>query len=158
MPFDWKTPFGYLMALAIMYLVLMHLYMFDVAVISFEVGCYLWLMEFVKDIQNETNLFNETVKFRENRSQILKKQLCDSIQFHSQVKQLSVFFFQFYFKILINIPVLNISNDCLILHFFKSRLVHDISDIAQPMFTALFGWSITTIGITLLIVQIQLVQ
>ena len=87
-PFDWKNPIGYLIAFAIQYISLGHLYILGAAVISLEIGCYLWMMELIEDIKNDINSINKTAKLRKNQTQ-MSKQLTDSIEFHSKVKQLS---------------------------------------------------------------------
>lgn len=61
---------------------------FASAAISLEIGSYLWVMEFIKDIKNDISSISKIAKSRRNQTQMLKK-LFDSIQFHSHVKQLS---------------------------------------------------------------------
>lgn len=143
MPFDLKTPIGYLMAFALTYVMLKHVYVFASAALSFEIGCYLWVMEFIKDIKNHTNSLNATAKSRRKRWQTMER-LRDSIEFHSHIKQLSIRFFDS-----------RLSSD---FNFQQFRLVRDMSNIGQPMLTALFSWSLVTNCGTLLIVQMQLVQ
>ena len=87
-PFDWKNPIGYLMALALMYLVLKCLYFFGAVGSSLEITSYLLMMEFMKDVQNDIKLMNEIAKSNKNLSEMLK-QLRVSIEFHSNMKKLS---------------------------------------------------------------------
>lgn len=147
MPFDLKTPICYLMAFAITYVMLIHIYVFASAAISFEISCYLWVMEFIEDMKKDTNSLNETAESRRNRWQTMER-LRDSIEFHSQIKQLSIRFSDSRSKV-------TLSSDFI---FQQFRLVRDVSSIGQPMLTCLFSWSLVTNCGTSLIVQMQLVQ
>lgn len=61
---------------------------FSSAILSLEIGCYLWLMELIADLKNGIRSINKTVKLRRNPWQMFKK-LTNSIQLHSHLKQLS---------------------------------------------------------------------
>lgn len=149
LPFDWKTPITYLMALAIMYVVLIHVYIFASAAISFEIGSYLWVVEFIEDIKHDTESINKIAKSRRNRWQTMQR-LRDSIEFHCHIKQFSICFLNFRWNI-------RISTVWSWPDFTKFRLVRNVSNIGEPMLTAVFSWSLVTICGTLLIVQMQLV-
>lgn len=101
LPFDWKTPITYLMALAIMYVVLIHVYIFASAAISFEIGSYLWVVEFIEDIKHDTESINKIAKSRRNRWQTMQR-LRDSIEFHCHIKQFSICFLNFRWNIRIS--------------------------------------------------------
>lgn len=96
MPFDWKTPIGYIIALTLQYFGLAYLYSFTAFILSIEIGCYLLAMEFIIDIKNDLNFFNEIAKSKKNQSQ-LSSRLPDSIQFHIRLKQLSLSCFSILF-------------------------------------------------------------
>lgn len=87
-PFDWKNLIGYSIIFIEQYIMLAYFCTFASAAISLEIGSYLWVMEFIKDIKNDISSISKIAKSRRNQTQMLKK-LFDSIQFHSHVKQLS---------------------------------------------------------------------
>ena len=70
------------------YIVVKYFYMLIAAALSLEIGAYLVMIPFIEDIKNNISSFNEIAKSKKNLRKILE-QLSDSIQFHSQVKQLS---------------------------------------------------------------------
>lgn len=92
LPFDLKTPIGYLIAIVMLYYVLTFIYLFAAVVVSLEIGFYLLVMESIKDIKNSIGSINETAKLKRNQSQKIEEHLRDSIQFHTIVKGLSIKF------------------------------------------------------------------
>ena len=88
MPFDFKTPIGYLIAFALQYITIKYLYMFGAAIVSFEISIYLLITALIEDVKRNISSINELVKSKEKRRQMSEK-LRDLIQFHSNVKQLS---------------------------------------------------------------------
>lgn len=87
-PFDWRNPIGYLIACIEQYTVMAYFSTFAAAVVSLKIGCYLLVMEFMRDIKNDISLISQTVKSRRNQSDMLMG-LPGSIKFHSHVEQLS---------------------------------------------------------------------
>lgn len=149
MPFNLKTPIGYILAFTLQYIGIKYLYMIGAAIVSFEIGCYLVEMEFIADIKNEVNSFNEIAKSEKNKSKTLT-QLSVLIQFHTHVKQLSIF-------ILSSLSNC-VSPNCLSAFFYFLRLFFDVSNVTEPMLTVLFSWSIITICSAMLIGQMIIVQ
>lgn len=135
------------------YIVVQIVVTLSAVVISFEIGCYLWQIELIKDAEND---IDQTVKLGKNPLELLKR-LPDSIQLHSYVKQLSK---------IVNMSnliwrerVSNSSNRFSQTKFYFSyRIARDLGEIMQPFLTALFSWSIATICTTMLIGQMILVR
>lgn len=88
MPFDWRTPIGYIIAITLIYISTAYTFIFAVFLVSLEIGSYLMAMEFLIDIKSEMNAFNKISKSTKNQSETVRK-LNDSIQFHTHVRQLS---------------------------------------------------------------------
>lgn len=82
-------------------------------------------------------------KSRRNQLELLK-QLPQSIQHHSRVKQLSK-------NVWILVDLNGTAN--FHIHFYSSRIVRDLSEVVKPMLTALFTYSIITICTAMLISQ-----
>lgn len=88
-PFDWKNPTGYLAACFIQYVGLVHLFYFIAFCICLQIGVYLWVTAFHKNLKRDLKLFNQRAKSQDNRTEILIGQFHDLIQFHSFLIQLS---------------------------------------------------------------------
>lgn len=89
MPFDFKTPIGYLIANAVLYSLLKCIYFYAAVGSSINIGAWLFVMKFIEDIQNDTKSINKIAKSKKNQSKLLNR-LSDSIQFHSNTKELSI--------------------------------------------------------------------
>lgn len=142
-PFNWKTPFGYLVAY-----ILNCCATFCVIYGHYMVFCFLigssWLtITCVKDITNDLN--NLTVKRLTHESQQqLKRSLINIIQFHSDAKQL----------IYIGLNTVTVIEEFL----FYSRLVDDFNGIYEYITTTYFLWTLLAIASMLLTLQMQLVR
>lgn len=89
-------------------------------------------------------------KCKERQSKSFKR-LSDFIRIHSTVKQLS----NDVFVRIINIYSIKSGS---IFEFISCRLFLDFSDIFQPIFMAIFTWSLMTICITMLMLQTEIVK
>lgn len=92
MPFDWKSPIDYLTALVAQFIPVAYLYLLASVALSLKVGFCIWMMEFIENIKNDMKSINEMAISKTNQSKLLGK-FPDSIQFHTLVKQLSIYFF-----------------------------------------------------------------
>lgn len=88
MPFDWKNPTGFLVAVIIQYI-------FDVITLSvsawsaaLNIGAVLFIFTLIKDIRRSLKPINDNAKSTTRKRQAMQ-QLSDYIQLHSNVKQLS---------------------------------------------------------------------
>lgn len=145
-PFDWKTPFGYLIAFRLQYITLAHVFQFIALLVSVGIGFFLLTITMLKDLKRTVR----ALKSYNQNEMLSMNQLYDFIKFHSITKQLSLFFIdlwaskwereQFKFN----------------LHIF--RLIHDISNIAQPMNMIVFSWSCGALCLVMLTIKLELVE
>lgn len=89
-PFDWKTPIGYLTAITMQYVAVRFVCFFGAVLCAFEIGFYLWTMGLIEDIGNDISSFNDMAKSQKNEGQTAER-LRNSIEFHLNVKELSIF-------------------------------------------------------------------
>lgn len=89
-PFDTNNPIGYLLAVVLQYYLTKNIILFVATVISSLVGNFFIGKAFANDMTNDLKLINDSVKVKTNRMQAIK-QLCEFIEFHSTVKELSNF-------------------------------------------------------------------
>lgn len=87
-PFNWKNPFGYLVACALQYILIRYLFIFVVFCVYFEIGFYFLLVSIADDIKRCIKSLNQNAKSKRKRLK-LSKEFGDFIQFHSHTKQLS---------------------------------------------------------------------
>lgn len=88
MPFDWRTPYGYLPAWLVQSLVASAESILIAQFLNFDIGnC--WLFIFIaEDITNDLATFNTFIKATSNGSIIkLTEHFCDLIQIYSDAKQ-----------------------------------------------------------------------
>lgn len=84
-PFDWKTPFGYLIAFAVQCITLLIAVQFIALIVSNGIGVYLLIISMIKDLKRAVK---HLIKLDKNEHLFIK-QLYDFIEFHSIAKQLS---------------------------------------------------------------------
>ena len=87
LPFDWKNPFGYLIAIASQTMMTAYGLTFLVSVGSFGIGSYSILKALTRDIIRLLLTIDESAESEKNHKCILKL-LSELIQYHSDVKQL----------------------------------------------------------------------
>lgn len=137
-----------MIAITLDYFGLELLHLFAPIGLSFDIGVYLWMMQLIRDVENDTTSFNEIAKSPKKSLSQKSKPLRHLIQFHSNVKQLSEFICNTF----------EISNSRLRFIFPEFRLVNDDMEITEPMLTAAFSWAICTLCGGMLLVQMQTVQ
>lgn len=89
MPFDWKAPFGYVVAwlieVAAVYTTLTLLYL----MVTFIVGTCWTIIDILKDITNDIAQLNAFETSNESRA-VTKTHFCCIVKFYSYVRELSV--------------------------------------------------------------------
>lgn len=87
-PFDVKNPIGYLCACVTQYIGLTHYLYFTSFAVSSQIGVYLLVTTFHKDLKNNLKSINGNAKPKANRAKNFKH-FCNMIGFHSFLIQLS---------------------------------------------------------------------
>lgn len=85
MPFDWKNPLGYSIAIVFQLLIVSQPLRFIGCMMSIGVGGYYFGWSLVNEFKNETKSYNEIINGKASRLE-LRTQLCERIRF-SYVKR-----------------------------------------------------------------------
>lgn len=88
LPFDWRTPTGYFLAIVIQYIQTCYTFLFATSALSLGIGMYFIGNAIIKDICASLNAIDDNAKFDGNRMQIID-QISDFIETHSCVLELS---------------------------------------------------------------------
>lgn len=90
-PFEFKTPFGFLMAFSLQYGSIYCIFHISVCISCFLIGSC-WMFEtFAKEIKREWNSMKKLGKSKKNQVEF-KNRIHRYIEFHSTAKQLSLIF------------------------------------------------------------------
>lgn len=91
MPFNWRTPLGYLAALSFEYILLRSSFVFFHSLVCFYIGSCLLLKTFVEDITNDIRSLNaiDNKKSDGNRTKEIRTIFANVVQDHAALKQLS---------------------------------------------------------------------
>lgn len=92
MPFDWKTPIGYLVAICVELLPINCVLTASICNVCSGVAPSCFMIAFAKDITEEVEALHQNSTVNSNRSEIYKK-VRNILQFHSFAKQLSLVHF-----------------------------------------------------------------
>lgn len=108
-PFGTKTPIGYLLAVALQYVMTTYHFLVLANVTSFGISCILFILSLAKDIRDNSVTINECVKNKSTNLVTFKK-IVDFIQLHSAAKQLSsdTGKFTHCIQLIISIPLIQI--------------------------------------------------
>lgn len=87
-PFDWKSPFEYLMAMAIQIIATTYSFTIAACILSLSVGFTLFLFAMSKVAKISVICINQKAGDKTARKRILE-QLIEFLEFHSRMKQLS---------------------------------------------------------------------
>lgn len=93
MPFNWKTPLGYLITLLFEFGCVYFVDVFIIAVLCFLVGTCFLLKSFIADITAVLHRLNKNEITTVANVQKIKKILYNVVQDMANIKQLSVIFF-----------------------------------------------------------------
>lgn len=88
-PFDTNNPIGYVFAAILQYQVLKYNLLIAANVLPTLIGVFFIAIALTNDIKNDLNSINENAKMEDNRLEMMMKQLCKFIEFHSTLKQFS---------------------------------------------------------------------
>lgn len=157
LPFNWKTPIGYMIALASEWAII-HSAILTAAIFVFFVGSAWLIICLIKDITNDLSELNITGTSLHSRRE-LRERFCYIIQFYSDAKQLSVALKTFDYAN--NINIYNIRTN----HFLSSwnsiyflhRFVDEFSQIYEFLLISFFLWSLLSIASSLLVILSQIV-
>lgn len=99
MPFNWKTPIGYLVTLSIEAVATYYVTVFLSLQFCFLIVSCVLLKSFVDDIMNELHTLNvdKQIPADSDDAKNLKLDLCNVVQDHANMKEL-VEFFSIYFN------------------------------------------------------------
>lgn len=88
LPFDWKNPFGYLIAASFQYTVAVHAAIFLTCISTLGLGAFLFTIAVNKVCTQNSLVICKKAKYRKSQRHVLRR-LLEFVQFHSSVKQLS---------------------------------------------------------------------
>lgn len=147
-PFNTKNPIGYFIASICEYVAIITQAFVVMCIICFAVGITLLLISLAEDIKSALNALeggsNKKEKGkRKSRSKIIMKQLLQLIEFHSNAKELSKFFYTSLFSISKSFS-----------SGFTYRLIRDFGELIQYICLILFTWALVSICMTMLLVQV----
>lgn len=94
LPFNWQTPFGYLIAGAIQYVMLLHALMIGASAVSLAFGCYFYAIAMTKCIKGSLFSISQSIDSETSNRTCIFEQIFEFIEFQSRVKKLSFFLFQ----------------------------------------------------------------
>lgn len=85
-PFDWRTPFGYMVLFCLHILIYYYIALWCTCFVNLILGKLYFMCAFTDDLQAEISIFNDLNK-KECGALELYEKLCNIIRFHSNVKQ-----------------------------------------------------------------------
>lgn len=91
MPFNWRTPFGYLITISLQYILAQYSIAFICPVLCFFIGSCFLLKSFAGNITNDINSLNAVAKKKSDRNYAKKIRtiFCNAVQDHGELQQLS---------------------------------------------------------------------
>lgn len=139
MPFNWKTPFGYMILLSYEGVEAIVAAMAFYPIMSIFIGSCILLKTFIEDITIDLKCLNQKQNEKENLSEIF----CNVIQNYSNVQELS------------EKKRFNFINDGF---FVSSRFLIKTNEIYEFIITLFFVWIVFTLCCILLIINLELVE
>lgn len=88
LPFDSKTPIGYLISIIFQSIVAAYHFYFDATIAYFGIGAYLFLLSLTKDIKANLNSTNKKSKIQRPHLRNVN-QMCAIVKIYSSTRQLS---------------------------------------------------------------------
>lgn len=88
LPFDWRNPYGFMIALGIQYVMFLYMAMIGGNIFILPVGSFLYAIAMTKCIKGSLFAIGRSGDTNQTTGPILE-QLAEFIEFHSHVKQLS---------------------------------------------------------------------
>lgn len=145
LPFDWKTPLGYLFVLVVESMATFCTCLYLTASLCFYIGSTWMLKSFVEDAANGFSHLNEAETSHRN-SKKMKTHFNDIVQLYADAKELSEWQIHQLFQIHLN------------LMWNTFRCVNEFSDIYEFIILGIFLWCTTTICSSLLVLQAEIVE
>lgn len=96
-PFDWKNPTGYSVVVLFQLVIAYFGLCFVAGLMCLAIGTFVIALTLTKDVRNDLNLINESVKSEQPLSNVLK-QLTEFVRAHSHGKQLRKYTVQYCIK------------------------------------------------------------
>lgn len=169
-PFDWKTPFGYLIIFAIEFSAFFLMAHFGVVCTGTLVAsCYIVFI-LCNEIKNDINVLDDSSKAGETSTDVVKR-VKNFIIFHAATKQLSQIDQYFSYQCIFSTVCFNFSetnqtsfhhifNLLFQIHFplFSRRVAFDLNNIFALNVISYFLWGLSTMCSSLLMAQMQLVE
>lgn len=88
LPFDWHTPWGYLIAIGLESIITFCLNLYIACVVALTLGCFLFAISTTKDINSNLRSLNKQAKIGQSEADIYEE-FTEIISLHSEQKQLS---------------------------------------------------------------------
>lgn len=118
-----------------------------ISLATIAIDCFLYVTTMAKDMSRMLEDVKRNARVKNDRPRIMR-QLCEFIEFHSSVQQLSDSIticqcvFHFFFVSNVNAGESRFSTDCTALY--------------QPIFASVFLWSLVTITGSMLLIEMEL--
>lgn len=146
LPFDTKNLIGFFAAVFILNVLVFNLMVIVKCFTIFGFGTCSMLFSLTEDIKCSLRTISHTARYKRNRSKSLK-QLCQFVQFHSELIQLSPYTDRYSFKVkCINKSLFN---------FVVFRLTHSYSDLLKIFSIIILSWSIAAICVQMLLLKMM---
>lgn len=88
MPFDWRNPIGYLVAVIIQFIIVAYEFFVIACTLSLAIGAFWFAISATKEIKRIVNSIDENTEHK-GGEEIMFKEFSTFIHMHSIVKQLS---------------------------------------------------------------------
>lgn len=140
-PFDWRNPYGYLVAFSLQYALMSFGIKHATCHTGFIGGSCWMLISFTEDLKNELNTLNTTIGKKGQLNAY--KEFSEFLQYHAMAKQFS---FIRFFIFLYDLLTVN--------WYFHFRLVNDFTEAYKHIILFFFLWSTITTAGALLVIRI----
>lgn len=158
-PFNWRTPFGYFIAMVFEFMTVHCTLCAFTPVLSFFIGSGWLAITFIEDITNDLAQLNSLKTLNKNKSKELKERFCYIIRFHSDAKQLSCDAKQpfSYWNLTVKFKWFNwwIRSE---LYNSAHRFIDEFGKIYEFIISCLLLWSLLSLAVTLLLFRSQIVK
>lgn len=156
MPFNWKTPSGYLITLLFEFFSFHCADVFIIAVLCFLVGTCFLLKSFIADITNDLHLLSNGKIKTVKQAQRIQKIFCEIAQDLAKIKELSVILFWCLQNFWFGMNTVKHYEFCITTMI--CRFVDKFNQIHKFVITTFFSWTLLTLCCSFLIIQLELVN
>lgn len=88
LPYDWKNPYGYMVAVVAQLLWASFAFTYIGCVLALSFGCFMFSLAMIKILKNDLHSIDKMARDKNSRSDMYKK-LCEFLETHANTKQLS---------------------------------------------------------------------